>query len=152
MPDMIRTALSVCCRLSATTFLGVLLWGSASLADEAPTILIEDVVLSCDVAGVSSPSMPQTVKRPVDVHAVERRLHRVIAQHCQGKSVCRLRARMMLSEGLAATSCADVVVVPVCTAEAFDAALPITSSEMTLVLKKDAQIVVNCNAAANPHF
>ncbi|MEO0620087.1 MAG: hypothetical protein AAFZ01_12525 [Pseudomonadota bacterium] len=149
---MSRFALSVCCTLSAIMLLSVLPNGLASRADEAPTILIEDVVLSCDVADLGMTSMPQVANAPADVQAVERRLHRVIARYCQGKSVCRLRAAMMMREGLASTSCADVVIVPVCAAEAFDEMLAVTSSEMTLSLRDEAQIVVNCNAVAVPHF
>lgn len=126
-------------------------WASVSTADEAPTILIEDVILTCPAQSLGT-SMPSTRTPPADERIIERRIHRDTAQFCKGKSVCRIAARALMTSDLRNSTCDDVTIVPVCAAGDFITTLQDASTEMTLDLRETAQLVINCSGAANPHF
>ena len=122
-----------------------------TLADEAPTILIEDVILTC-TGQAQRLSMPSTELNRIDERAVERLFHRDIAQLCQGETVCRIPAGPLLSALPQNSGCDDVVIVPVCAVGAFESLTPNTSTEMTLQLREQAALIINCSGRATPHF
>lgn len=120
-------------------------------ADEAPTILIEDVILTCTAQNQSG-AMPSVSAAPIDQGTFERRFHRVISKTCQGQTVCRIAAAPLLTPALRNSTCDDVVIVPVCAVGAFENVTPGASTEMTLFLRDDGYLVINCSGRANPHF
>jgi len=120
-------------------------------ADEAPTILSEDVILNC-VPQESTLTMPVTKKVRIDTRAYERQFHSKIARTCQGTTVCRISATSLLDADIAQSGCDDLVIVPVCAIGAFESVTPYMSTEMSLPLRPGAQLVINCTGRANPHF
>ena len=120
-------------------------------ADEAPTILIEDAVLNC-TADDGNASMPNVVNTNTDLRVLERRLHSQIARLCQGKTVCRIAADPLMDIDIQQSGCDDLVIVPVCAAGALESVNPYTSSEMTLLFRPGADVVINCDDIASPHF
>lgn len=120
-------------------------------ADEAPTILIEDAILNCTEDG-SNASMPSVAAAAVDLRSLERSLHRQIANQCQGQTVCRVSADTLMDEDVRKSGCDDLVIVPVCAVGAFESVNPYASSEMTLLFRAGADLVINCGEIASPHF
>lgn len=120
-------------------------------ADEAPTILIEDVILNC-VVEESALAMPASKTVPIDTRVYERLFHSKIARTCQGENVCRIEASSLIDADIERSGCDDLVIVPVCAIGAEESITPYMSTEMSLDLRAGRQLVINCNGKPNPHF
>ncbi len=138
-------------RIIAATIAAMTLVELNAAADEAPTILIEDVILTCTAQAQSS-SMPSTPIPTLNPGPIERTFHARIARLCQGQTVCRIAAAGLLTPELRNSTCEDVVIVPVCAVGAFENVTPWASTEMALPLSDDGYLVINCSGRANPHF
>ncbi|MEL6287558.1 MAG: hypothetical protein AAFQ42_14350 [Pseudomonadota bacterium] len=135
----------------AGTFQSVIGAKTSAWADEAPTILIEDVVLGCSVPAASR-SMPNVAPPAAVNPAIERSVHRLVAELCQGADVCRIEAQMVIEALPPALPCSELVVVPVCAGTAPMPYDEMVSSELALRLEPGAQLVINCGDRPSPHF